>query len=167
MWVLSTQSLSLAHSPLPTPHSMFVCRRIIVTAVAQRSLLFSRCTAWSQQAVPTTAGFAAVVAAASTTAVGGFATMASAAPADADAGASDSTRSTTGKSVYDFTVKAPDGSDVSLEKYRGQVLIIVNSASVRWLGGGGVQQRTSNAHMPPLSLSLSLIACSRSEVKPP
>lgn len=31
--------------------------------------------------------------------------------------------------VYDFTVKAPDGSDVSLEKYRGKVLLIVNTAT--------------------------------------
>jgi glutathione peroxidase len=31
--------------------------------------------------------------------------------------------------VYDFTVKDNDGNDVSLEKYRGQVLLIVNIAS--------------------------------------
>lgn len=32
-------------------------------------------------------------------------------------------------SVYDFTVKAQDGSDVSLESYRGKVLLIVNTAT--------------------------------------
>jgi len=31
--------------------------------------------------------------------------------------------------VYDFTAKAIDGSDVSLDAYRGQVLLIVNTAS--------------------------------------
>ncbi len=32
-------------------------------------------------------------------------------------------------SIYDFTVKAQDGSEVSLESYRGKVLIIVNTAT--------------------------------------
>ena len=32
-------------------------------------------------------------------------------------------------SVYDFTVKAQDGSDVSLADYRGKVLLIVNTAT--------------------------------------
>lgn len=32
-------------------------------------------------------------------------------------------------SVYDFTVKDIKGNEVSLEKYRGNVLIIVNIAS--------------------------------------
>ncbi len=32
-------------------------------------------------------------------------------------------------SVYDFKVKAMDGSDVSLEKYKGKVLLIVNTAT--------------------------------------
>lgn len=31
--------------------------------------------------------------------------------------------------ITDFTVKAADGSDVSLEAYRGKVLLIVNTAS--------------------------------------
>ena len=31
--------------------------------------------------------------------------------------------------IYDFTVKAQDGSAVSLESYRGKVLIIVNTAT--------------------------------------
>ena len=31
--------------------------------------------------------------------------------------------------VYDFTVKAQDGSDVSLSDYRGKVLLIVNTAT--------------------------------------
>lgn len=33
------------------------------------------------------------------------------------------------KSVYEFTVVDKDGQDVSLEKYRGKVLLIVNIAS--------------------------------------
>ena len=32
-------------------------------------------------------------------------------------------------SIYDFTVKAQDGSDVSLADYRGKVLVIVNTAT--------------------------------------
>lgn len=32
-------------------------------------------------------------------------------------------------SVYDFTVKKTDGSSISLEEYRGKVLLIVNTAS--------------------------------------
>ena len=31
--------------------------------------------------------------------------------------------------VYDFKVKAMDGSEVSLEKYKGKVLLIVNTAT--------------------------------------
>lgn len=33
------------------------------------------------------------------------------------------------KSIYDFTAKDIDGSDVSMDKYRGHVCIIVNVAS--------------------------------------
>lgn len=33
------------------------------------------------------------------------------------------------KTIYDFSVKASDGSTVSLSKYRGQVVIVVNVAS--------------------------------------
>ena len=33
------------------------------------------------------------------------------------------------KSVYDFTVKDIEGDDVSLSKYKGSVLLIVNVAS--------------------------------------
>lgn len=32
-------------------------------------------------------------------------------------------------SIYDFSVKASDGSDVDLAQYRGQVLLVVNTAS--------------------------------------
>ena len=32
-------------------------------------------------------------------------------------------------SIYDFTVKAQDGSEVSLEQYKGKVLLIVNTAT--------------------------------------
>lgn len=32
-------------------------------------------------------------------------------------------------SIYDFTVKARDGSDVSLADYRGKVLLVVNTAT--------------------------------------
>ena len=32
-------------------------------------------------------------------------------------------------SIYDFSVKAMDGSEVSLEQYRGKVLLIVNTAT--------------------------------------
>ena len=31
--------------------------------------------------------------------------------------------------IYDFTVKAQDGSEVKLSDYRGQVLLIVNTAT--------------------------------------
>lgn len=31
--------------------------------------------------------------------------------------------------IYDFTVKAQDGSDISLEDYRGKILLIVNTAT--------------------------------------
>lgn len=34
------------------------------------------------------------------------------------------------KSVYDFTVKDIDGKDLSLSKYKGDVLMIVNVASL-------------------------------------
>ena len=33
------------------------------------------------------------------------------------------------ESIYDFVVKAQDGSDVSLDTYRGKVLLIVNTAT--------------------------------------
>jgi len=33
------------------------------------------------------------------------------------------------KTIYDFTVKDIDGEDVSLSKYKGDVLMIVNVAS--------------------------------------
>ncbi|VDP21349.1 unnamed protein product [Onchocerca flexuosa] len=33
------------------------------------------------------------------------------------------------KTIYDFTVKDADGKDVSLEKYRGKPVVIVNVAS--------------------------------------
>lgn len=33
------------------------------------------------------------------------------------------------KSIYDFTVKDTHGEDVSLEKYRGNVVLVVNIAS--------------------------------------
>lgn len=32
-------------------------------------------------------------------------------------------------SIYDFTVKDTYGKDVSLEKYRGNVVVVVNTAS--------------------------------------
>ena len=32
-------------------------------------------------------------------------------------------------SIYDFTVKTRDGSDVSLADYRGKVLLVVNTAT--------------------------------------
>lgn len=32
-------------------------------------------------------------------------------------------------SIYDFTVKAADGSDVSMSEYKGKVLLIVNTAT--------------------------------------
>ena len=34
------------------------------------------------------------------------------------------------KSIYDFTAKAKDGSEVSMEKYRGKVLLVVNTATM-------------------------------------
>ncbi|VDK53826.1 unnamed protein product [Anisakis simplex] len=37
--------------------------------------------------------------------------------------------SKTGKTIYDFTVKDAEGQDVSLEKYKGKVVLIVNVAS--------------------------------------
>ena len=32
-------------------------------------------------------------------------------------------------SIYDFSVKAQDGSDVSLKNYEGKVLLVVNTAT--------------------------------------
>ena len=32
-------------------------------------------------------------------------------------------------SIYDFTITARDGSEVSMEQYRGKVLLIVNTAT--------------------------------------
>ncbi len=34
-----------------------------------------------------------------------------------------------GKSIYDFTMKDIDGNDVSLSKYKGNIIVIVNTAS--------------------------------------
>ena len=34
-----------------------------------------------------------------------------------------------GLTLYDFTARAQDGEDVSLEKFRGQVVLVVNTAS--------------------------------------
>jgi len=34
-----------------------------------------------------------------------------------------------GQSIYDFTVKAQDGTDVSLSTYAGKVLLVVNTAT--------------------------------------
>lgn len=31
--------------------------------------------------------------------------------------------------LYDFTVKAQDGTDISLSKYQGKVLLVVNTAT--------------------------------------
>ncbi len=36
---------------------------------------------------------------------------------------------TSSKSVYDFTMKDIDGNDVSLSKYKGKIIVIVNTAS--------------------------------------
>lgn len=46
------------------------------------------------------------------------------------------------KSVYDFTVKDSQGADVSLEKYRGKVLLIVNIASQCGLTKGNYAELT-------------------------
>ncbi|XP_053670775.1 uncharacterized protein LOC128721085 isoform X3 [Anopheles nili] len=46
------------------------------------------------------------------------------------------------KSVYDFTVKDSHGADVSLEKYRGKVLLIVNIASQCGLTKGNYAELT-------------------------
>ncbi|XP_035780154.1 probable phospholipid hydroperoxide glutathione peroxidase isoform X1 [Anopheles albimanus] len=46
------------------------------------------------------------------------------------------------KSVYDFTVKDSHGADVSLEKYRGKVLLIVNIASKCGLTKGNYAELT-------------------------
>lgn len=35
----------------------------------------------------------------------------------------------TATSIYDFTVKDTFGNDVSLDKYKGQVVVVVNTAS--------------------------------------
>ena len=32
-------------------------------------------------------------------------------------------------SIYDYSFKAQDGSEVSMEQYRGKVLLIVNTAT--------------------------------------
>ena len=32
-------------------------------------------------------------------------------------------------SIYDYTLPAPDGSEISMEQYRGKVLLIVNTAT--------------------------------------
>jgi len=39
------------------------------------------------------------------------------------------TQATAAKSVYEFTVKDMDGKDVKLDRYKGNVLLIVNTAS--------------------------------------
>ncbi|XP_050082933.1 uncharacterized protein LOC126569708 isoform X3 [Anopheles aquasalis] len=49
------------------------------------------------------------------------------------------------KSVYDFTVKDSHGADVSLEKYRGKVLLIVNIASKCGLTKGNYAELTELA----------------------
>uniref|UniRef100_A0A182NCZ1 Glutathione peroxidase n=1 Tax=Anopheles dirus TaxID=7168 RepID=A0A182NCZ1_9DIPT len=46
------------------------------------------------------------------------------------------------KSVYDFTVKDSQGADVSLEKYRGKVLLVVNIASQCGLTKGNYAELT-------------------------
>ena len=33
------------------------------------------------------------------------------------------------QSIYDFTVKDIDGKDVKLDRYRGDVLVVINTAS--------------------------------------
>jgi cytochrome oxidase Cu insertion factor (SCO1/SenC/PrrC family) len=49
---------------------------------------------------------------------------------DDKAAKDDKSDSATAKSVYDFTVKDIDGKDVRLTKYKGDVLMIVNVASL-------------------------------------
>ena len=49
---------------------------------------------------------------------------------DAKASSANSTTAeTSSKSVYDFTMKDIDGNDISLSKYKGKVIVIVNTAS--------------------------------------
>jgi glutathione peroxidase len=55
---------------------------------------------------------------------------AGAAMADEKAAQDDKSDGPTAKSVYDFTVKDIDGKDVRLSKYKGDVLMIVNVASL-------------------------------------
>lgn len=50
--------------------------------------------------------------------------------ADEKAAKDDRSDGPTAKSVYEFTVKDIDGKDVSLSKYKGDVLMIVNVASL-------------------------------------
>lgn len=49
--------------------------------------------------------------------------------ANSGAGAASVADAVSGKSVYDFTMKDIDGNDVSLSKYKGKIIVIVNTAS--------------------------------------
>ncbi len=46
-------------------------------------------------------------------------------------------------SIYDFTIKAQDGSNVSMSEYKGKVLVIVNTAT----GCGFTPQYLSLIHI--------------------